>query len=164
MKRFSFFLCFALASTLAVGAPALASHHEGGKAHQGSHGDSTSPRAMMRKHHPVRGPLAEGLASFHDTLHPLVHDVMPKGDLAAVKAKVPELRKKAEALKAVPLPPSDRLRRSRRDDLLRAVADLEAATGDDKAFQAAFDWVHHSFEELARATKDTRDTKDTKSR
>lgn len=151
-------LVLAIALSVGLGAPALASHHEHGAHHKGSgHSDSASPREMMRKHHPVRGPLAEGLASFHDTLHVLVHDVMPKGDLAEVKAKVPELKKKADALKAINLPPSARKQRSRRDALVKAVADLEAAAkGEDKEFRTAFDHVHHSFEELAMAAKPIR--------
>ncbi|MBM3274340.1 MAG: hypothetical protein FJZ00_04265 [Candidatus Sericytochromatia bacterium] len=108
----------------------------------------------MRDHHPVKGPLKPGLKSFHDTLHPLWHDYFPKKDYGSIKAKVGELERKARELAAVPLPPSARAQRAKRDALSAAVKDLTASVQDDKKFASAFAKVHEAFEALSLAARD----------
>ncbi|MBM3267113.1 MAG: hypothetical protein FJZ01_05630 [Candidatus Sericytochromatia bacterium] len=108
--------------------------------------------AGHEQHHSFTGPLAKGLEAFHDSLRPLWHDAFPKKDYGSIKRKVPELKAKAAALAAVPLPPGARAKRSQRDKLVKAVSNLDAAKQDDKKFAKAFEEVHEAFHALAEAS------------
>jgi hypothetical protein len=95
------------------------------------------------------------LTEFHDVLHPLVHDSMPKGDLDAVRAKLDLLHKRAVAVQKGRIPPEFASRSKEFDrlsaQLTKQVNELKGLNkkGDTEAFTKTFDAMHETYEELA---------------
>jgi hypothetical protein len=95
------------------------------------------------------------LNEFHDALHPLVHDSMPKGDLNAVRAKLDLLQKRAVAVQKAPIPKEFASRSKEYDrlsaQLTKQVNELKALKRpeDREAFTKTFDAMHETYEELA---------------
>jgi hypothetical protein len=91
------------------------------------------------------------LEAFHESLHPLVHDLMPANDLAGVRAKLPDLLKSAKAVAAAKLPAGlaagEKQYRKAGKQLVAQVGKLQK-TKDDKAFEKLFDEMHMTFEHM----------------
>jgi len=95
------------------------------------------------------------LTEFHDVLHPLVHDAMPKGDLDAVRSKLDILSKRAVNIQKAGIP-KEFISRSKEFDRLSAqltkqVNELKSLKKkeDTEAFTKTFDAMHETYEELA---------------
>lgn len=95
------------------------------------------------------------LTEFHEVLHPLVHDAMPKGDLDAVRSKLDILSKRAVKIQKAGIP-KEFASRSKEFDRLSAqltkqVNELKGLKKkeDTEAFTKTFDAMHETYEELA---------------
>ncbi len=95
------------------------------------------------------------LNEFHEALHPLVHESMPKGDLGAVRAKLDLLHKRAVAVQKARIPKEFASRTKEYDrlsaQLTKQVNELKALKKpeDKEAFTKTFDAMHETYEELA---------------
>lgn len=95
------------------------------------------------------------LNEFHEVLHPLVHDSMPKGDLDAVRSKLDLLHKRAVDVQKARIPKEFASRTKEYDrlsaQLTKQVNELKALKkpGDKEAFTTTFDAMHETYEELA---------------
>jgi len=96
-------------------------------------------------------PMEHALEAFHDVLHPLFHDALPKKDVKAIKAAIPGLQKHAAEVAACKM--TDKACIKACGDLVTSVKDLEAAAKKgDKELMAALDHVHGAFEAIVKTT------------
>jgi hypothetical protein len=97
------------------------------------------------------GGSVKELDAFHESLHPLVHEMLPKKDYSGIRAKLPDLLKSARAVAEAKLP--ERLA-SRQEAyttlgnrLVKQVTTLRK-TRDIVAFEKLFNDMHMTFEKL----------------
>ncbi len=95
------------------------------------------------------------LEAFHESLHPLVHDLMPNKDLAGVRSRLADLLKSARLAAGAALP---RELASKKDEyrrlgaqLVRQITRLQSTKNDAK-FEKLFDSMHMTFEEMISLT------------
>ena len=94
--------------------------------------------------------------AFHDVLHPLEHEALPKGDYAKIRAQAKELTSRGHAIVKLGVPKSIKAEQTEEfkkklDGFAKALAkfstDAESAT--DAELKTSFSTVHDLFEELA---------------
>lgn len=93
---------------------------------------------------------------FHDVLHPLEHDALPKKDYGRIRARAGELVKRGRAIVKIGVPPatsedqkqafSEQLKKF--GDALRTFQ-IHAKKGTDDQLKVSYSTVHDSFEMLA---------------
>ncbi len=99
-------------------------------------------------------PLKE-MAVFHHILHPLVHDALPKGDFAAIRARLDTLLAEANAIHKAKLPKKFAGRKQEFDngskELVSQLTDMVAMKDivDEATMEKLFNDMHESFESLA---------------
>ncbi len=93
---------------------------------------------------------------FHEVLHPLQHDALPKGDFALIRARSGELLKHGRAIVKLGVPPKVKAERKAEfkqelrkfnQALIRFKADVKKDNNDE--LKASYSAVHDSFEMLA---------------
>lgn len=95
------------------------------------------------------------LKAFHDVLHPLVHDALPKGDYSRIKESLDKLLVKAKAIQKAKLPKALAARKKEfqksASELVRQLTDMNTMKNkvDDETFDKAFNEMHDTFEQLA---------------
>ncbi len=94
--------------------------------------------------------------SFHDLLHPLEHEAVPKGDFAKVRSDAKELRKRGDAIVKLGVPKGIKAEqvegfKKQLDAFAAALVKFsaDAESGTDADLKASFGSVHDLFEELA---------------
>ena len=94
--------------------------------------------------------------AFHDLLHPLEHEAVPKGDFARVRSDAKELTKRGDAITKLGVPKgikTDKVEEFKKhmSDFTAALAKFrtDAESGTDAELKTSFDAVHDSFEEMA---------------
>ena len=94
--------------------------------------------------------------AFHDVLHPLEHEALPKGDFARIRSQAKELTKRGDAIVKLGVPngiKAEKVEQFKKnlDDFAKALvkfsADAESATDAD--LKTSYSAVHDLFEELA---------------
>jgi len=94
--------------------------------------------------------------AFHDVLHPLEHEALPKGDFARIRSQAKELSKRGDAIVKLGVPATIKAENKEQfkkhlDDFATALvkfsADAESATDAD--LKTSYSAVHDLFEELA---------------
>ena len=93
---------------------------------------------------------------FHEVLHPLQHEALPKGDFATIRARSMELVKYGKALVKVGVPktvPSDRVAdfKKRLATFNKTLTQFgrDAKSGTDAKLKTSYSAVHEQFEALA---------------
>jgi hypothetical protein len=93
---------------------------------------------------------------FHDVLHPLEHEALPKGDFKTIRAQAAELVRRGNAILKLGVPAGVRKEDAYEfDDRLKAFAralasfKLDAIEGSDEQLRESYSAVHDSFEMLA---------------
>lgn len=93
---------------------------------------------------------------FHDVLHPLEHEALPKGDFKTIRAQAAELARRGEAIVKLGVPAG--VRREHEVEFkegLKKFGDAlsafrrDAEAGTDAALKESYSAVHDSFEMLA---------------
>lgn len=93
---------------------------------------------------------------FHDVLHPLEHEALPKGDFKTIRAQAGELTRRGEAIVKLGVPKGVKKEHEGEfkeglkkftDSLAAFKRDAEAGT--DAALKESYSSVHDSFEMLA---------------
>lgn len=93
---------------------------------------------------------------FHDVLHPLQHDALPKNDFATIRARASELAKLGEAITKLGVP--ERTKTENREEFEKELRNFKDAlakfrkaskSGTDAELKMTFSEVHDSFEMLA---------------
>ena len=94
--------------------------------------------------------------AFHDILHPLEHEALPKGDFAKIRAQAKELSKRGDAIVKLGVPKeikaekTDAFRKHLNDFATALVKfNSDAESGTDADLKTSFSAVHDLFEELA---------------
>ena len=94
--------------------------------------------------------------SFHDLLHPLEHEAVPKNDFARIRKEAKELTKRGDAIIKLGVPKGIKAEKTEEfkkhmNDFTAALAKFssDAESGTDADLKASFDAVHDSFEEMA---------------
>ncbi|MGA9115861.1 MAG: hypothetical protein WB626_03705 [Bacteroidota bacterium] len=94
------------------------------------------------------------LTTFHETIHPLVHDALPEGDYAAIRARLDVLLKQAHVLAEAELPPE---RAGKKEEfraltgrLIREVEEMQALREEsqNEELRKKFDQMHETFEQI----------------
>jgi len=93
---------------------------------------------------------------FHDVLHPLEHEALPKKDFNRIRAKAPELVKLGKAIVAVGIPAGTKdeqkeefAKELKKFDKALAKFSADAKKKNDVKLKASYSAVHDSFEMLA---------------
>ena len=93
---------------------------------------------------------------FHDVLHPLEHEALPKKDFRRIRSKTPELVRRGKAIVAVGVPAGTKEEQKQEfaDHLKKfdnALSKLrsDARKGSNAKLKASYSAVHDSFEMLA---------------
>jgi hypothetical protein len=93
---------------------------------------------------------------FHDVLHPLEHEALPKGDFKTIRAQAPELVRRGQAIVKLGMPSGVRQEHAAEftKELKRFADSLAAFKGDaeagtDAQLKESYSAVHDSFEMLA---------------
>ena len=93
---------------------------------------------------------------FHDVLHPLEHEALPKKDFKRIRSKAPELVKRGKAIVAVGVPAGtaeDKKQefKNQLSSFNKALSKFraEARTGSNSRLQKSYSAVHDQFEMLA---------------
>ena len=93
---------------------------------------------------------------FHDLLHPLEHEAVPKGDFARVRADAKELIKRGDAITKLGVPKG--IKAEKIEEFKKHLNDFAAAlvkfnsdaeSGTDADLKTSFGAVHDLFEEMA---------------
>ena len=94
--------------------------------------------------------------AFHDLLHPLEHEALPKGDFAKIRADAKELSKRGDAIVKLGVPKGIKAEgvetfKKNLDGFAKALVKFsaDAESGADADLKTSFDAVHDLFEELA---------------
>jgi hypothetical protein len=97
---------------------------------------------------------------FHDVLHPLQHEALPKGDFATIRARSMELVKHGKAIVKVGVPksvPTDRVAdfKKRLAIFNKTLTQFrkDAKAGSDAQLKTSYSAVHEEFEELANLVR-----------
>lgn len=94
--------------------------------------------------------------AFHDLLHPLEHEAVPKGDFARVRADAKELIKRGDAITKLGVPKG--IKAEKIEEFKKHLNDFAAAlvkfnsdaeSGTDADLKTSFGAVHDLFEEMA---------------
>lgn len=112
------------------------------KKHDGSHQEA--------KHHFA----AKEFEVFHDVLHPLQHEALPRNDFALIRTKAAELVSAGEAILKLSLPKGAKISNAVKPEMRRfgtALAKFkkDAAAGTDAQLRESYVAVHDTFEKLA---------------
>jgi hypothetical protein len=102
--------------------------------------------------------------AFHDVLHPLEHEALPKGDFARIRSQAKELVKRGDAIVKLGVPSEIKAEKTEQfkkqlDDFAKALVKFtaDAESGSDADLKTSYSAVHDLFEDLAhmlpRATK-----------
>lgn len=93
---------------------------------------------------------------FHDVLHPLEHEALPKGDFKTIRAQAAELGRRGEAILKLGVPAG--VRKEHADDFKEGLQKFagalarfkqDAGRGTDAELKESYSAVHDSFEMLA---------------
>jgi hypothetical protein len=96
--------------------------------------------------------------AFHDLLHPLEHEAVPKGDFARVRSDAKELTKRGDAITKLGVPKG--VKAEKVEEFKKQLNDFAAAlvkfssdaeSGTDADLKTSFAAVHDLFEELAHS-------------
>ncbi len=96
--------------------------------------------------------------SFHDLLHPLEHEALPKGDFARIRSDAKELSKRGDAIVKLGVPKA--IKAEKAEEFKKHLNDFAAAltkfssdaeSGTDADLKTSFSAVHDLFEELAHS-------------
>ena len=94
--------------------------------------------------------------SFHEILHPLEHEALPKGDFAKIRSQAKELRKRGDAIVKLGVPKGVKAEqveafKKHLDEFATALVKFssDAESGTDADLKTSFSAVHDLFEELA---------------
>ncbi len=144
MKRstvFPLLICCALLS------PASLAAQQG----HGSHTSSALHQHGGAQHHAFG---IQAFNRFHDVLHPLEHDALPKGDFKTIRARAAELVNLGRPITkmAVPRGATDAtMFKNKQKEFAKALANFrrDARSGTDEQLKTSYSAVHDSFEELA---------------
>ena len=99
------------------------------------------------------------LKAFHDVLHPLVHDALPKSDFGRIRGGLEKLLEKAKAIQAAKLPKPLEGRSQEFENVSESlVAGLEDMVSmkdkvDDATIEKLFNEMHDTFEQLVEITR-----------
>lgn len=99
------------------------------------------------------------LKVFHDVLHPLFHDALPRGDFSTIRSKLHELHKDAVAIQKAKLPKKLAGRQKEFDNksavLVSLLGDMVSMKDivDDATIEKMFNDMHEAFEGLAELMK-----------
>ena len=98
---------------------------------------------------------AKEFEAFHDVLHPLQHEALPKNDFSAIRAKAAQLASAGEAIIKLPLPKGAKASKALTPQIKRFNAALtkfkkDAAAGTDAQLKESYIAVHDTFETLAQ--------------
>lgn len=94
--------------------------------------------------------------AFHDLLHPLEHEAVPKGDFARVRSDAKELARRGDAITKLGVPKG--IKAEKVEEFKKHMTAFTAAlakfrtdaeSGTDADLKTSFDAVHDSFEEMA---------------
>jgi hypothetical protein len=94
--------------------------------------------------------------AFHDVLHPLEHEALPKGDFARIRSQAKELTKRGDAIVKLGVPNGlqaekvDQFKKNL-DEFSKALVKFstDAESGTDADLKTSYSAVHDLFEELA---------------
>lgn len=96
--------------------------------------------------------------AFHDVLHPLEHEAVPKGDFAKVRSQAKELSKRGDAIVKLGVPSAIKAEqveafKKHLDEFAAALVKFssDAESGTDADLKTSFNSVHDVFEELAHS-------------
>lgn len=97
---------------------------------------------------------AKEFNAFHDVLHPLQHEALPKNDFPLIRAKAGELTTAGEAIIKLPLPKEAKTKNAVKLEMKRFSTALakfkkDAAGGTDAQLKTSYVAVHDTFETLA---------------
>lgn len=93
---------------------------------------------------------------FHDVLHPLEHEALPKGDFKTIRAQAAELARRGEAILKLGVPAG--VKKERTDEFKQGLKKFagalarfkqDASAGKDAELKESYSAVHDSFEMLA---------------
>ena len=94
--------------------------------------------------------------AFHDLLHPLEHEALPKGDFAKIRSDAKELAKRGDDIVKLGVPKGIKAEsvetfKKGLDDFAKALTKFrtDAESGPDADLKTSFSAVHDLFEELA---------------
>ena len=94
--------------------------------------------------------------SFHEILHPLEHEALPKGDFAKIRSQANELRKRGDAIVKLGVPKGVKAEqveafKKHLDEFSAALVKFssDAESGTDADLKTSFSAAHDLFEELA---------------
>ena len=108
---------------------------------------------------PVHSFAVKELKAFHDILHPLVHDALPKSDFGRIKKGLDKLLQKAIAIQKAKLPKELAGRKEEfkntSNNLVTQLQDMVAMKDkvDDETLEKTFNEMHDTFEQLAEITR-----------
>lgn len=102
------------------------------------------------------GPAVKQYEAFHEVLHPLEHEALPKGDFARIRSQSALLRKRGNAIVKLGVPSGvaaanqkDFLAELNKFKAVLASFKTDAKKGTDDQLKSSFSAVHDSFETLA---------------
>jgi hypothetical protein len=94
--------------------------------------------------------------AFHDVLHPLEHEALPKGDFAKIRSQAKELIARGDAIVKLGVPGEIKAERAEEfkkhlDGFAKALVEFgtHAESGTDADLKTSYSAVHDLFEELA---------------
>jgi len=96
--------------------------------------------------------------AFHDVLHPLEHEALPKGDFAKIRSQAKELSERGDAIVKLGVPKAIKAEQTEAfkkhlDEFAAALVKFssDAESGTDADLKTSFSSVHDLFEELAHS-------------
>lgn len=96
--------------------------------------------------------------AFHDLLHPLEHEAVPKGDFARIRSDAKELTKRGDAVTKLGVPKG--IKAEKVEEFKKTLNNFasalvkfssDAESGTDADLKTSFGAVHDLFEELAHS-------------
>lgn len=94
--------------------------------------------------------------AFHDVLHPLEHEALPKGDFARIRSQAKELIKRGDAIVKLGVPSEIKTEKAEHfkkqlDAFATALVKFsaDAESGTDADLKTSYSAVHDLFEDLA---------------
>ena len=94
--------------------------------------------------------------AFHDVLHPLEHEALPKGDFARIRSQAKELTKRGDAIVKLGVPSEIKAEKTEHfkkqlGDFAKALVKFsaDAESGTDADLKTSYSAVHDLFEDLA---------------
>jgi hypothetical protein len=100
----------------------------------------------------AKGSLVKEVDSFHELLHPLVHDAFPNNDFGAIRKALPALISSARSLAKAKLPKTMATKRDayRRESkmLMKQLKELDGKKMPEEQFGKLFSKMHDTFENI----------------